>query len=178
MKVKDDLNDLRQFHLLYEYISKEIFNSQIIGTYEKDYPKKGIIKGDIMLSPLPVKLAKEIVLAIRGLRRGKFIDDNNVEDMAIVPYEVILVTFKLCKSKIDKVIISKSFQTSILQWRYIHKIIRSNIPDIYKKYLKQKNAYKKMMEDNSIDFVDITDRYVNTDKPLSEWLEKEFKEMW
>lgn len=178
MKVKDDLNDLRQFHLLWEYILKEIFNMPVIGTYEKDYPKKGIVKGDIMLSPLPVELTREITLSIRGLRRGKYIDNNKVEDVVNIPYGVILVTFKICKPKIDKAIVSKSFQSYISQWRYIYKIIRSNIPDIYKKYLKQKNAYKKMMEDNSIDFVDITDRYVNTDKPLSEWLEKEFEEMW
>ena len=58
------------------------------------------VKNDILLYNRKI-LPKEFVLRLRGLSEGKFMSNKNTQAQASYSYKEILLTFKLCKSKID-----------------------------------------------------------------------------
>ena len=69
------------------------------------------VKKDIMQYEDNQKLSKEMYLRLRGLKAGKMIDNNKIKSSAQYSFEIILYTFKICKSKIITATQPKTFKT-------------------------------------------------------------------
>lgn len=105
---------------LYEYVKTEILH------YDKEQA-----------------LSKMTVLKLRGLAEGKCIANKNTEKKADYTYEIILYTFKVCKSKIDYAIQTKTFENEEKKISYIMAIVSNNINDVYNRVTNAKKSQIK-----------------------------------
>ena len=88
-------------------------------------------------------LPNTMVLRLKGLLSGKFIENNNTEDKANYSYETILYTFKYCDSQIQKALRTNTFNSEMHKFLYVVKIVENNINDVY---MKMKNVQKAKEE--------------------------------
>lgn len=107
-----------------------------------NYVKKQILKYDDSQS-----LPKSIVLRLKGLKKGKYMENLSQKDNANYSYKIILYTFQICKPQIDSALNSVEFKNENHKINYIIKIVESNINDVYfrlKKVEEQKNRTKNL----------------------------------
>lgn len=88
-------------------------------------------------------LSKHMVLRLKGLLTGKFIENKNIKDNSNYSYKTILNTFKFCSLDIKNAFRSKSFKDESHKFNYALVIVEKNINDIY---MKMKNAEKAKEE--------------------------------
>lgn len=119
-KKKMTEKEIQAWNDLYEYV-----RSTIMG-----YDKK---------QALPSTMA----LRLKGLLKGKFIENYNVEDKADYSYEVILNTFKYCGSDIQRALRTKSFNREMDKFNYVLKIVENSINDVYLKMKSVEKAKEK-----------------------------------
>lgn len=91
-------------------------------------------------------LSKHMVLRLKGLLTGKFIENKNIKDNSNYSYKTILNTFKFCSLDIKNAFRSKSFKDESHKFNYALVIVEKNINDIY---MKMKNAEKAKEEAQS-----------------------------
>lgn len=97
------------------------------------------------------RLQKNACLVLDGLRKGQNIANNSAETYGEYPLNVILLAFKANKFKILDGIRGKNFETEENKMKYICAIVRSNLNDVYTRYLNsQKSKEKSDMVDTSI----------------------------
>lgn len=92
-------------------------------------------------------LSKNMVLRLKGLTTGKFIENKNIQDEANYSYEVILNTFKVCRPNIDRALRSNNFKSEQHKFLYICRIIENNINDVYMR-MKQAEKAKEEAKNN------------------------------
>ena len=119
-------------------------------------------------------LSSQMVLRLKGLLTGKFIENKNIQDNAGYSYDIILATFKYCKPDIDKALRTNRFQNEQHKFLYITKIVENNINDVY---LRMKNAEKAKEEVETSD-MSHTVEYVNTFKSKDKKINNRLKELW
>lgn len=88
-------------------------------------------------------LSRDMVLRLKGLLTGKFIENNNIKDNSNYSYKVILTTFKYCSQSIQKAIRTNNFQNEQHKFLYITKIVENNINNVY---IKMRDAEKAKEE--------------------------------
>lgn len=108
-----------QWNKLYQYVRKEIL------LYDKSQ-----------------SIPPSLVLRLKGLRKGKYIENKKIEDKADYSYEIVLYTFQICKSTIMSSISNKTFQNEKNKFNYICKIVENNLNDVYLRV----NRVKKLEE--------------------------------
>lgn len=84
-------------------------------------------------------LSKVMVLRLKGLTNNKFIANNNIEDTANYPYDVVLNAFKFSIMDINKALRTVDFKDEMHKFNYILKIVEPNINTVY---MRMKNADK------------------------------------
>lgn len=109
------------------------------------YVKKEILQYDDNQS-IPPKL----ILRLKGLKNGKLLANNATNNKADYSFEIILYTFKLCKSQIHTSTFGKSFKDEMSKFIYITTIVENNINDVY---LRITNA-RKMQDKTEVINVD------------------------
>lgn len=82
-------------------------------------------------------LSTPMVLRLKGLLTGKFMENGSVRDRANYTYETILYTFKFCSQSIRTALQSVSFKDEMHKFNYMLRIVERNINDVY---LRLKNA--------------------------------------
>lgn len=75
------------------------------------------------------KLSKFMVLRLRGLRDGKFISSKHNKSLGSYDYDMILLTFKMCKFDITSILKTKEFKDEQHKVNYIMYIIENKIND-------------------------------------------------
>lgn len=115
----------KKWNDLYEYVKTEILH------YDKEQT-----------------LSKMTILKLKGLSEGKYIANKNTEKKADYTYEIILYTFKVCKSKIDYAIQTKTFENESKKFSYIMAIVSNNINDVYNRVNNAKKSQKKIENAN------------------------------
>lgn len=113
-------NKQKRWNNLYEYVKTEILH------YDREQA-----------------LSKLTILKLKGLAEGKYIANKNTEKKADYTYEIILYTFKICKSKIDYVLQTKTFENEEKKISYIMAIISNNINDVYNRVTNAKKSQVK-----------------------------------
>ena len=88
-------------------------------------------------------LSKHMVLRLKGLLTGKFMENKNVKDISNYSYETILNTFKFCSLDIKNAFRSKSFKDESHKFNYALVIVEKNINTVY---IKMRNAEKAKEE--------------------------------
>jgi len=103
-----------------------------------NYVKKEILQYDNSQSIPPT-----LVLRLKGLATGKYIENKKIEDRAKYSFKIILYTFQICKPKIIYAICGKEFKNEANKFNYICKIVENNINDVYNRVkMSQKNQEK------------------------------------
>lgn len=95
-----------QWHELYEYVRTEILK----------YPNTKA-------------LSKTLVLRLKGLKDGKFMANKHTKSFGTYGYDVILLTFKICKFDIIAGLTGKEFKNETHKVNYIMAIVESRIND-------------------------------------------------
>ena len=72
-------------------------------------------------------LSKHMVLRLKGLLTGKFIENKNIKDNSNYSYKTILNTFKFCSFDIKNAFRSKSFKDESHKFNYALVIVEKNI---------------------------------------------------
>ena len=81
-------------------------------------------------------IPSSLVLRLRGLTNGKYIDNNKIENKANYSFQIILYTFQICKLSIMKALQTKVFDDEKSKFNYICKIVENNINDVYMRVQK------------------------------------------
>lgn len=102
------------------------------------------VKKEIMLYDDSQALSRNIVLGLKGLTQGKEVANNNIQSTANYSFELILLTFKFCKSQIFKSISGKNFKSDVQKFIYIKRIVENNINDVYERVNNVKKTEEKV----------------------------------
>lgn len=101
------------------------------------------VKSNIMRYDQNQALSSTMVLRLKGLLSGKFIDNNSTENKANYSYEVILNTFKFCSPQIQNALRTNNFNSEMHKFLYVVKIVENNINDVY---MRMRNSQKAKEE--------------------------------
>lgn len=98
------------------------------------------VKKEILLYNDAQSIPSDLVLRLKGLTKGKYIENKKIEDRADYSYETILYTFQICKPQIMSAINNRTFNNEKMKFNYICKIVENNINDVYIRLEKVKRA--------------------------------------
>lgn len=121
MKMTEE--EKKSFGELYEHVRSNVFH------YDKNQ-----------------SLPSSLVLSLKGLKTGKVVENKKIKDKANYSYDDILVAFKLSDVKIQYAIKTKNFKTETQAFRYIRKIVESNLNDAYLINQRIINAQKEVKD--------------------------------
>lgn len=133
------------------------------------------VKKEILLYNDSQSIPSSLVLRLKGLTTGKYIENKNIKDKANYSYEIILYTFQICRPSIMSAISNKVFESESNKFNYICKIVENNINDVYLRVQKSKKI------DENIDKLDINILSHNTgeyQKKTEELRNKRLNELW
>jgi hypothetical protein len=105
------------------------------------YVKKDILQYDKSQSIPPM-----LVLRLKGLSTGKFIENTSIQNKANYTYKIILYTFQIQKQAILSAISKKEFKNEANKFNYICKIVENNLNDVYNRVLSAEKAKVKTEE--------------------------------
>ncbi len=94
------------------------------------------VKKEILMYDDSQSIPSSLVLRLRGLTNGKYIDNNKIENKANYSFQIILYTFQICKPSIMKALQTKVFDDEKSKFNYICKIVENNINDVYMRVQK------------------------------------------
>ncbi len=107
------------------------------------------IKNDILFYDKNIKLPKNLILRLKGLRNGKFMANKNHKSLGDYTFKIILTTFKLNKYEIIQVLSHKEkFKDENHMINYLMAIIESKINDTYTRIKSVENSNQKCEEIN------------------------------
>lgn len=104
------------------------------------------VKKEILLYDDSQSIPSSLVLRLKGLTKGKFIENKNIEDKADYSYEIILYTFQICKPAIMSALFGKTFDSETYKFNYICKIVENNINDVYLRVIKAKKTEENIQK--------------------------------
>lgn len=90
------------------------------------------------------RLQKKACLILKGLKVGQNVANNNCEKYGNYPFNVILMTFKANKTKIQNAIRNKDFEDESKKMAYVCAIVRDKINDMYSRYLNVQKTQEKV----------------------------------
>ena len=102
------------------------------------------VKKEILLYDESQSIPSNFVLRLKGLTKGKYMDNKNIEDKASYSYEIVLYTFQICKQSIMNGLSNKTFANESNKFNYICKIVENNINDVYLRVVKSKKIEENM----------------------------------
>lgn len=102
------------------------------------------VKKEILFYDDSQSIPSSLVLRLKGLLKGKYIENKNIEDKANYSYETIMYTFQICKPIIMGAIGKKVFETESKKFNYICKIVENNINDVYLRMIKAQKSQENI----------------------------------
>lgn len=106
------------------------------------------VKKEILFYDDSQSIPSSFILRLKGLTKGKYIENRNIEDKADYSYEIILYTFQICKPSIMSALANKVFENETNKFNYICKIVENNINDVYLRVCKVQKSEERI---NTID---------------------------
>lgn len=131
------------------------------------------VKSNIMGYDQNQALSSTMVLRLKGLLSGKFIENNNTENKANYSYETILNTFKFCSPTIQKALRTNNFKDESHKFNYVLKIVEKNINDVY---IRMRNVQKAKEEAKSVTIE--TPTHVGAEYKPKEKKKDKFSNLW
>lgn len=131
------------------------------------------VRSSVMNYDSNQSLPSTMVLRLKGLLYGKFMENLKQEDKANYSYKVVLNTFKFCNPKIQSVVRTKNFNNEMQKFNYILKIVESNLNDVYMRMKSSEKAKEK------IEKVDMTiATYSGASYKKKEKTKDKFNDLW
>lgn len=119
-----------------------------------DYVKKEIMGYDDNQ-----KLPPYMCLRLRGMKDGKFIANKTTTTMAHYSYDIILLTFKYIKPRLDSILSTKNFKSEQHKFNYIMVIVSNNINTVYNKVKKIKEERRQKEDIEVVELPNYTNKY-------------------
>ena len=120
MSVKMTAAEKEQWDKLYQYVKKEIL------MYDKSQ-----------------SIPSNLILRLKGLSKGKYMENRSQKDKADYSYEIILYAFQISRPAIISALNGKTFDTEMQKFNYICRIVENNINDVYIRLNNVKASVKK-----------------------------------
>lgn len=133
------------------------------------------VKKEILLYDDSQSIPSSLVLRLKGLTKGKYMENRNTEDKADYSYEIILYTFQICKPSIMSALANKTFDNESYKFNYICKIVENNINDVYSRVQKAKKTEESI---KSMDTSVISHNGGTYQKKTEELKNKRLNELW
>ena len=133
------------------------------------------VKKEILFYDDSQAMPSNFVLRLRGLTKGKYIDNKNIENKADYSFKVILYTFQICKPSIMQALSTKTFQNEMNKINYICKIVENSINDVYLRLDKVKKSEEAI---NSIDTNVLSHQSGKYQKKTEDVKNKRLNELW
>ena len=133
------------------------------------------VKKEILFYDDSQAMPSNFVLRLRGLTKGKYIDNKNIEDKADYSFKIILYTFQICKPSIMRALSTKTFQNEMNKFNYICKIVENSINDVYLRLDKVKKSEETI---NSIDTNVLSHQSGKYQKKTEDVKNKRLNELW
>lgn len=133
-------------------IPKNKMTQEDINNWDKLYK---YVKYDILGYDDNQNIPQNQVLRLKGLLKGKYIENNNKEDKANYSFEIILLTFKYSMPEIRKALHTVNFIDENHKFNYILRIVEKNINTVYlkmKKLERSKEEVKKQDHSDTINY--------------------------
>jgi len=109
------------------------------------------VKRQILMYDENQSIPSNLVLRLKGLTTGKFIENKSTQNKANYSYEIILYTFQICRPTILSALQGQVFNSESHKFNFICKIVEQNINDVYVRFNKSKeNAEKTKNIDTKI----------------------------
>lgn len=118
-------------------------------------------------------LSRYMVLRLKGLLTGKFIENNNIKDSSNYSYKTILNTFKFCSLNIKNAFRTKTFKDESHKFNYALAIVEKHINDIY---IKTRNAEKAKEEAKNVSIEALV--HVGAEYKPKEKKKDKFLDLW
>lgn len=132
------------------------------------------VKTDIMCYDTNQTLSSKMILRLRGMHDGKYIANKSVESLAHYPYDIILLTFKYVKPRIDWKLQENKFVDDMHRFNYVMKIVEENLNLIYNKVKKLKEEQKKVEQIEVVDIPNYNNKYIKSNNKVNDESLKEF----
>lgn len=133
------------------------------------------VKKEILLYDDSQSIPPSLVLRLKGLAKGKYIENKKIEDKADYTYEIVLYTFQICKPTIMNVISNKTFQNENNKFNYICKIVENNLNDVYLRVNKAKRSEENIENLDTKILLHDGSKYV---KKTEELKNKKLDDLW
>lgn len=133
------------------------------------------VKKEILFYDDSQAMPSNFVLRLRGLTKGKYIDNKNIKDKADYSFKIILYTFQICKPSIMLALSTKTFQNEMNKFNYICKIVENSINDVYLRLDKVKKSEEAI---NSIDTNVLSHQSGKYQKKTEDVKNKRLNELW
>ena len=119
-----------------------------------DYVKKEIMGYDDNQ-----KLSPYMCLRLRGMKDGKFIANKATTPMAHYSYDIILLTFKYIKPRLNTLLVGKKFTSDQHRFNYIMVVVSNNINTVYNKVKKLNEERRQIETIEVVDLPNYTNKY-------------------
>lgn len=133
------------------------------------------VKKEILLYDDSQSIPSSFVLRLKGLTKGKYLENKKIEDKADYSYQIILFTFQICKPQIMAAISSKTFKNEQQKFNYICKIVENNINDVYMRVQKAQKVEENIQ---SLDTDILSHNGGTYQKKTEEVKNKRLNELW
>ena len=99
------------------------------------------VRSEIMNMSSNQSLSRFMVVRLKGLLSGKFVENYNIENVAKYSLRTVINTFKYCSLDIKKAVTKKHFDTDEYKFNYIMTIVEKNIRTVDErmKFAKKKD---------------------------------------
>ena len=133
------------------------------------------VKNEILLYDSSQSIPSGLVLRLKGLTKGKYMENRNIDDKADYSYEIVLYTFQICKPSIMRTISNKVFESKSNKFNYICKIVENNINDVYLRVEKVKKIEENI---DKLDTNILSHNGGEYQKKTEELRNKRLNELW
>ena len=133
------------------------------------------VKERIMGYDFSQKLSKKMILRLRGLQNGKYLDNKNIEDSAYYSFKIILLTYKYCYYDINNILNSKTCNSEEHKYNYIASMVENKLNDVYLRYNGQKKKEKKL---EKASLKDVTNNGASYTRKTNDSNNKNLKDFW
>lgn len=133
------------------------------------------VKKNIMQYDFSQKLSKKMILRLRGLQKGKFLDNKNIKDESNYSFKIILLTYKYCYYDINNILKTKVFDSEEHKFNYIASIVENKLNDVY---VRMNNQRRKEDELKKANLEDVTNNSASYTRKTDDTNNKQLEEFW
>lgn len=133
------------------------------------------VKDEILQYDKTQSIPSNLILRLKGLTTGKYIENKSIPDRAKYSYKIVLYTFQICKMSILQGVAGKRFCNEAARFNYICKIVENNLNDVYLRTQRANQAQTSIShQDTSV----LSNKGSSYKSSTTKELNKRLEELW